>query len=80
MTTDMFCPSTPVPPTNTIDRHDITEILLKAALNTTNLNLKSSPLKLLNQIKPNLAGMVLKWSLSKLCPTTPHSIQDGGCY
>jgi hypothetical protein len=35
-----FSPGTPVSSTNKTDRHDITEILLKAALNT------------INQIKP----------------------------
>jgi hypothetical protein len=29
-----FSPGTPVTPTNKTDRHDITEILLKVALNT----------------------------------------------
>ena len=33
-----FSPSTPVSSTNKTDRHDITEILLKVALNTINLN------------------------------------------
>jgi hypothetical protein len=31
-----FCPGTPLSSTNKTDRHDITEILLKAALNTIN--------------------------------------------
>jgi len=35
----MFSPGTPVFSTNKIDRHDITEILLKKALNTIILNL-----------------------------------------
>jgi hypothetical protein len=39
---------------------------------------KSSPLKPMNQIKPNLAGM--GGSLSKVCPTALPSIQDGCCY
>jgi hypothetical protein len=30
-----FSPGTPVSSTNKIDRHDMTEILLKVALNTT---------------------------------------------
>jgi hypothetical protein len=34
-----FSPGTPVPSTNKTDRHDIAEILLKVALNTTTLNL-----------------------------------------
>ena len=34
----------------------------------------SFPLKPLNQIKPNLTGMMLGWSDS------PPFIQDGGCY
>ena len=34
-----FSPDTPVPSTNKTDRHDITEILLKVALNTINLTL-----------------------------------------
>ena len=33
-----FSPGTPVSSTNKIDRHDISEILLKVALNTINLN------------------------------------------
>jgi hypothetical protein len=33
-----FSPGTPVSPTNKTDRHDITEILLKVALNNINLN------------------------------------------
>jgi len=33
-----FSPGTPVSSTNKTDCHDITEILLKVALNTTNLN------------------------------------------
>jgi len=35
-----FSPGTPVSSTNKTDRHDITEILLKVALNTINPNLK----------------------------------------
>jgi hypothetical protein len=34
-----FSPGTPVSPTNKTECHDITEILLKMALNTINLNL-----------------------------------------
>jgi hypothetical protein len=34
-----FSPGTPVSSTNKTDRHDITEILLKVALNTINPNL-----------------------------------------
>ena len=33
-----FSPGTPVSSTNKTDRHNITEILLKVALNTINLN------------------------------------------
>jgi hypothetical protein len=33
-----FSPGTPVSSTNKTDRHDITEILLKVALNNINLN------------------------------------------
>jgi hypothetical protein len=36
-----FSPSTPVSSTNKTDRHDITEILLKVALNTINLPFKT---------------------------------------
>ena len=36
MTCDKFSPDTPVSSTNKTDRHDITEILLKVALNTIN--------------------------------------------
>ena len=36
-----FSPSTPVSSTNKADRHDIAEILLKVALNTTHLNIKT---------------------------------------
>jgi len=49
-----FCPVTPVSSTNKTDRHDVTEILLKVALNT------------INQTKPNktiLIGTVLKFIL-----------------
>jgi hypothetical protein len=35
-TDQWFSPGTPVSPTNKTDRHDITEILLKVALNTIN--------------------------------------------
>jgi hypothetical protein len=35
-----FSPGTPVSSSNKIDHHDITEILLKVALNTINLTLK----------------------------------------
>ena len=35
MTGRWFSPGTPVSPTNKTDRHDITEIVLKVALNTT---------------------------------------------
>jgi hypothetical protein len=38
-----FSPSTPVSSTNKTDRHNITEILLKVALNTTNLSLTLFP-------------------------------------
>ena len=36
-----FSPRTPVSFTNKTDHHDITELLLKVALNTTTLTLKS---------------------------------------
>jgi hypothetical protein len=38
-----FSPSTPVSSTNTTDRHDIAEILLKVALNTIHPNLPLTP-------------------------------------
>ena len=38
MTDRWFSPATPVSSTNKTDRHDITEILLKVALNTINQN------------------------------------------
>jgi hypothetical protein len=51
--------------TNKTDHHDITEILLKVALNTINHQIyipqKSSPQKPLSQFRPNFAGMVLGW-------------------
>jgi hypothetical protein len=34
-------------------------------------HIKSSPLKLLNRIKPNLAGMLLGWSLFKIMSDSP---------
>jgi hypothetical protein len=37
-----FSPGSPVSSTNKTDRHDITEILLKVALNTINLNLNQT--------------------------------------
>ena len=40
MTGQWFSPGTSVSSTNKTDRHDITEILLKVAFNTINLNLK----------------------------------------
>jgi hypothetical protein len=41
-----FSPGTPVSSTNKTDRHDITEILLKVALNTITLTLyKATPTK-----------------------------------
>ena len=39
-----FSPSTPVSSTNKTDRHDITELLLKEALNTINQKQKKEPL------------------------------------
>jgi hypothetical protein len=36
-----FSPGTPVSSTNKTDRHEITEILLKVAISTINLNQKS---------------------------------------
>ena len=39
-----FSLSTPVSPTNKTDRHDITEILLKVALNTISLKLMQKEL------------------------------------
>jgi hypothetical protein len=38
-----FSPGIPVSSTNKIDRHDITEILLKVALNTLNLTKPNQP-------------------------------------
>ena len=38
-----FSQGTPVFSTNKTDRHDITEILLKVALNTTNQTINTSP-------------------------------------
>jgi hypothetical protein len=38
MTNQWFSPGTPVSSTTKTDRHDITEILLKVALNTINQN------------------------------------------
>jgi hypothetical protein len=40
-----FSPGTPVSSTNKTDRHDITEILLKVALNTKtpNINISNKP-------------------------------------
>ena len=40
VTGQWFSPFDPVSSTNKTDRHDVTEILLKVALNTINLNLK----------------------------------------
>ena len=34
---------------------------------------KKSSLKLLSQSQPNFAEMILRWSLSKLCPSAPVS-------
>jgi hypothetical protein len=44
-----FSPGTPVSSTNKTDRHDITEILLKVALNTT------------NQTKPNRLQIIIHY-------------------
>jgi hypothetical protein len=38
-----FSPGTPVFSTNKTDRHDLTEILLKAALNTITLPIQDNP-------------------------------------
>ena len=40
-------------------------------------HIKSSPLQPLNQIKPNLAGMVPGWVPFKIVSDSPPSIQDG---
>jgi hypothetical protein len=48
MTGRWFSPGTPVPSTNKTDHHDITEILLRVALNT------------INQIKPLMKGYKVK--------------------
>ena len=41
---------------------------------------KKSSLKLLSQSQTNFAKMILRWSLSKLCPSAPSCIQDGRHY
>jgi hypothetical protein len=45
-----FSPGTPVSSINKTDRHDIAEILLKVALNTTALTPKSSKLEIVKDI------------------------------
>jgi hypothetical protein len=49
----LFSPGSPVSSTNKSDHHDITEILLKVALNTINLN-------------PNLCLVVLRIDVTSL--------------
>jgi hypothetical protein len=51
---------TPVSSTNKTDRHDITEILLKVALNTITLSLTSFPIpKFEKKIKKNLLNLCI---------------------
>jgi hypothetical protein len=45
-----FCPGTPVSPNNKTDRHDITEILLKVALNTITITPKYIAVDLLGHV------------------------------
>jgi hypothetical protein len=45
-----FSPDTSVSSINKTDRHNITEILLKVALNTINLNLKPNPISFLQNV------------------------------
>ena len=51
MTGQWFSPGTPVSSTNKTDRNDITEILLKVALNTTN---QTKPMALIQSGEPTV--------------------------
>jgi hypothetical protein len=57
----------PLPPPMKTDFHDITEILLKVALSTVNLNLNH---RRLCRVK-NMLAMYLKYHKAGLTPTTP---------
>jgi hypothetical protein len=60
-----FSPGTPVSPTNKTDCHDITEILLKVALNT------------INQTKPNLSLDLLELTTLVMIKLPYDQEQDG---
>ena len=69
MTGWLFSPGTPVSSTNETDRHDLTKILLKSALNTITLttvrkNRRSEETKGGDQ-KPQLEGEAIKWLKGK---------------
>jgi len=64
-----FFPGTPVSPTNKTDRHDITEILLKVALNTINQTTKSiesTTQSTRNDLVYNFILKCLKWMNVKI--------------
>ena len=69
----LFSLETLVSSTNKTDLHDITEILLKVALNT--IPKTSFPLKLLCQLEPNFIGMIYMFGTSST--NIPHFILVG---
>ena len=58
----------------------ITIMQIRLILKTRKIPFKALPLKLLNQIKPNCAGMILEWSPFKILSDNPPSFQYGGHY
>jgi len=62
----VFSPGTPVSSTNTPDRYDITEILLKVALNTINHLLE----------RARLIGIKVVWSVLFVCYSCCVSYHD----
>jgi hypothetical protein len=71
-----FSPGTPVSSTNKADRHDITEILLKVALNTIKLT-KNQTIKiyLVGSEPPHLALEVREHFLSSTFPSRAQFLQ-----
>ena len=65
-----FSPDTQVSSTNKTDHHDITEILLKVALNTITLTLTINLFKVFPKENVNYVGFMIKVPDLKLTSTT----------